>query len=163
MENKITDSIIIDRFLSRIDQKSSDECWPWLGGTTPSNRGMMRVDGQQTNVYRISFRIFCGEIEANKVIMHKCDNPNCVNPSHLIKGTQQDNVNDMYAKNRQRHTPSIGSNNGRAVLNEINVKDIKDLLRQGYSQSEIARMYEVTPRTICAINAGTLWAHVRID
>lgn len=163
MQNKITNPIIIDRFLSRIDQKSIDECWSWLGGISSNNRGMMRVDGQQTNAHRISFRIFCGEIENNTVIMHKCDNPNCVNPNHLRKGTQQENVDDMYAKNRQRHTPSKGSKNGRAVLNEADVKDIKGLLHQGYSQSEIARMYEVTPRTVCAINAGTLWSHVRID
>ncbi|CCJ33589.1 HNH endonuclease signature motif containing protein [Caloramator australicus] len=36
-----------------------------------------------------------------KVIMHKCDNPRCVRPSHLELGTQKDNIEDKVKKNRQ--------------------------------------------------------------
>ena len=164
MQDRITDEAIINSFMNRIVQKSNAECWPWVGGIGSFNRGMMRAEGRQQHSYRISYRIFADVIEDGLVIRHKCDNPNCVNPQHLIKGTQQDNVDDIYARNRNNHKPSIGSNNGRAKLNEKDVRNIKYELKYGaMNQSEIAREYEVSPKLISMINAGALWKHVEIE
>ena len=36
----------------------------------------------------------------DKVVMHTCDNPPCINPDHLVIGTQRDNIHDAIRKGR---------------------------------------------------------------
>ena len=40
------------------------------------------------------------ELEPGEVARHTCDNPICVNPDHLLPGTQRDNVDDMMRRGR---------------------------------------------------------------
>lgn len=48
------------------------------------------------HVYEQCFR----EIPIGMVVMHKCDNPSCINPEHLKLGTYKENTQDMYQKKR---------------------------------------------------------------
>jgi hypothetical protein len=40
-------------------------------------------------------------------VLHHCDMPPCVNPDHFFLGSQDDNIADMVAKDRQRGSKGI--------------------------------------------------------
>ena len=123
-------------------------CWEWLGSTIGNGYGQYQTLGE-CYAHRVSFRLNVGEIPKGIHVLHKCDNPICVNPDHLLLGTQQDNVDDMYKKGRQDHTRNArgdchglrihperiakGERNGRAILTEEQVI----WTRQRYSQGGI--------------------------
>lgn len=56
---------------------------------------------------RVAWEIHNGPIQDGLFVLHKCDNPNCVNPMHLFLGTQRDNMQDMIKKGRRPATKRI--------------------------------------------------------
>src|SRR5690349_10881689 len=76
------------------DDMNTDECWVWIGADS-GGYGKLRVDPSgKLFAHRISWHICRGEIEEGKLVLHKCDNPSCVNPTHLFLGTYLDNNRD---------------------------------------------------------------------
>src|SRR3546814_364412 len=73
------------------------------------NRGYGRTTHQGKNVYahRLAYvqahRLSLGDIDG-QVFMHRCDNPRCFNPDHLLLGSREDNMLDMALKGRAPHT-----------------------------------------------------------
>lgn len=63
----------------------------------------MHKNGKFTGVHRHVYTEMYGEIPKGKVIMHSCDNPKCINPEHLILGTQGENIRDCVTKGRHRN------------------------------------------------------------
>ena len=88
-------------------------CWEFSGARHSSNYGQLSVGGKTTYAHRLMYEIHNGDYLLSDhiqgdVIMHTCDNPPCVNPSHLRKGTHQDNMDDMVNKNRARKKEPTG-------------------------------------------------------
>lgn len=81
------------------------ECWEWSTRTNyhPMGYERMRVEGRQWMVHRLSWVIHNGPIPAGLCVLHRCDNPPCVNPAHLFLGTNLDNNRDRDAKGRTRN------------------------------------------------------------
>lgn len=93
------------RFWAKVDRRSSGECWPWIGAGAGSRQGygtIRRGSASQGMVraHRASWEIHRGPIPAGTLVLHRCDNPPCVNPGHLFLGTDADNVRDMVSKGR---------------------------------------------------------------
>lgn len=87
------------RFWSKV--RYGPDCWGWTG--TPSQTyGNFLFRGRQEKAHRVAYRLTYGPIGI-LLVMHRCDNPRCVRPSHLRLGTHQDNALDMHAKGRQRN------------------------------------------------------------
>lgn len=102
---KTTDPIAIaNRFWSKVDK--SGECWTWMRSTHRGGYGSFTVfrDGsfKKVRAPRMAYELTHGTIDPSLVICHKCDNPRCVRPDHLLLGTQDDNLKDMSAKGRGR-------------------------------------------------------------
>lgn len=76
-------------------------CWEWQGFTNPNGYGMVYAGpGRYEYAHRFAYERTEGPIPDGLVAMHRCDNPRCVRPVHIIPGTQNDNVHDMIEKGR---------------------------------------------------------------
>ena len=79
-----------------------DECWEWSGGKNDKGYGLIGLRKKLYYVHRLSYEWHLGPIPDGMLVLHSCDNPACVNPSHLSLGTVQDNSNDMVERRRHR-------------------------------------------------------------
>jgi hypothetical protein len=95
-----------ERFWAKVDTACvNSECWLWTGATNGRYGMVRRGAGSRTSVRRISahryaYELTFGQVPENRVVMHTCDNPICVRPTHLSVATQADNLADMRAKGR---------------------------------------------------------------
>jgi hypothetical protein len=146
-----------DSFWPKVQRGLHDDCWIWQGYIMPNGYGRLHYNGKDILSHRCSWEIHYGPIPQGMFICHTCDNPPCVNPKHLFLGTDQDNMDDMYAKDRA----SVGSRHPNAKLTETQVSEIIDLYSTGeYSQSALARRFNVGQQAIQAIVSGKTWKHL---
>lgn len=79
-------------------------CWEWTGHKQQKGYGVLGYLRMNASAHRIAWLLTNGPAGRMQVL-HKCDNPGCVNPSHLFLGTNEDNVRDKVAKGREYHPP----------------------------------------------------------
>lgn len=84
---------------SKVEKSDSASCWPWMASRHPKGYGHFGFRGKVTNAHRVSFFLATGKF-SDMHILHKCDNPPCVNPDHLFEGSNYDNVRDKCRKGR---------------------------------------------------------------
>lgn len=133
------------RFLAKVKVVQSG-CHEWQSAKNWQGYGKMFFRG--TNSYpahRASYALFVGEIPEGSNVLHKCDNKPCVNPKHLFLGSIADNIADMDAKGRR---------GTKSQLTYDDVDEIKRLLSERYSQTEIAEKYGVHQTTVSRIAYG---------
>lgn len=75
-------------------------CWLWQRGKNTCGYGEIVVRNKRWMVHRYIYTVFIGEIPKGMHVCHYCDQPNCINPSHLWIGTHKQNMADCRAKGR---------------------------------------------------------------
>lgn len=119
--------------------------------------GQVRVGDKMKKAHRVAWEKAFGKIPSGMLVLHRCDNPPCVNPEHLYLGTHQDNALDRERKGRGRD--SSGNANGRASIPEqtaIRLKMVSGVL----SASACARVLGISVNQVCLIMNGKAWKHV---
>jgi hypothetical protein len=94
----------LEQFWRRVVLHKADQCWRWVGAKDPLGYGHFGLGTMKQWIYahRFSCQLEHGEIPEGLIVRHSCDNPGCVNPRHLLVGTQRDNMRDMYERGRAR-------------------------------------------------------------
>jgi hypothetical protein len=93
---------VLSRFWAKV--RKTDNCWEWTASKDRDGYGIFCISStaKPSTVKSHRFSALLAGIDIDqKVVRHKCHNPACVNPDHLLSGTQADNVNDMMVANRQ--------------------------------------------------------------
>ncbi len=90
-----------ERFFGKIEQPATGaSCWIWAASRNPEGYGHFFFDGQVIGAHRYSWIRKFGAIPDGLCVLHRCDNPRCVNPEHLFLGTKDDNNQDKVKKGR---------------------------------------------------------------
>lgn len=112
--------------------------------------------GKMKRLSHVIYEECFGFLEDGQIILHKCDNPTCVNPEHLRAGTPQENSEDMKRKNRQAR----GSKNASAKLTEEDVINIRKMRNGGKTLLQIANKFNVSMANVSDICRRKVWKHV---
>lgn len=134
----------VQRFWSRVTK--TDSCWLWSGKPNKVNGyGRIHVNGAGMGAHRFSYVLAHGDIPSGMIVRHSCDTPLCVNPDHLLLGTDWDNVQDQIERGRN----AKGERNGFAKLSDQDVWQIRDMYaRMGWTQMQLVRHFQVNRSTI---------------
>jgi hypothetical protein len=123
---------IVDRM--SIDLRTG--CWLWAGPLDVKGYGAANFRWRAIGAHRLAYAAFIGPIAPGLLCCHTCDNPRCCNPTHIFLGTDQDNVDDMIRKGRQKPRQGIGCR-----LTDDEVRAIRQDTRKA---SEIADEYGIS-------------------
>lgn len=149
------------QFWNRVEK--TNICWLWTGAKRDNNNyGCLVVNGKRILAHRFSWILHNGYIPKKMCVLHKCDNPPCVNPAHLFLGTQSDNMHDMYKKGRgNKYIIEGGEKHPRAILTEKQVLKIRGLyVPYKVSTYKLAEMFNVSRSAIVHITNKRNWKYV---
>ncbi len=135
-------------------------CWLWLKALSPIYAHTLvyhEVTGKRVHrgVHRVSWEIYNGRsVPANMFVLHRCDQPSCVNPDHLFLGTHTENMRDMASKGRGSRIVT------KSILDESIVKEIRYGSLKSLRSSELAKKFGCSRPTISLLRNFRTWKDV---
>lgn len=142
------------RFENKFEAEPMSGCWLWTAATSPKGYGHFRAEnGDVIHAHRWAYANYVSSIPHGQHVLHKCDNPACVNPSHLFVGTNADNVADKVKKKRQAR--------GQTMPNAKITDTIADEIRKSNESSRaLAARYGISHTTVVKVRNNVYW---RVD
>ena len=172
MTNENTYTYFYSKLLEQIEIRKQG-CWLWTGKPNADGYGSIRTGptgAPSVHASKASWIVNVGPVPEGQWVLHKCDNPPCVRPSHLFLGSRQDNVDDMVRKGRSAtgdrspvklHPESYrGERHSRLKLTEIQVLEIRRRRGAGEFVTALAREFGVAHTAIVKIAKRQVWKHI---
>lgn len=135
-------------------------CWKWKGSLNHQGYGRATFQNKRQLAHRIAFFLaFPHQHEdlSKLCVLHKCDTPSCVNPSHLFLGTRTENNLDKRLKNRNPK----GETSHFSKLTEDQVQEIRSIAANtNMTHKEIAELFGITRENISCIVRRVSWIHI---
>lgn len=147
----------VQRFEQKVERIPFFECHIWTASALKRGYGKFAMkSGAWELAHRVAYKLYSGVIPDGMSVLHKCDNPHCVNPKHLYLGTYKNNASDRETRDRGNH--AYGMKHGRNKLTSSQVLEIRDLHDTGkYSCFRLASIYGVNPKTVYDIVNRKIW------
>ena len=145
-------------FWTKVIRGQALDCWEWQGRRSKDGYGKFFFNYQHLQAHRFSWGLHFGPIPHGMLVCHHCDNPPCVNPSHLFIGTHLDNSNDKVNKGRQgpRRSPRKSP-----LFTSTQIREIRLLCDSKQENPySLARSFGVSRNTIRQIVSRTSYKHV---
>lgn len=128
-------------------------CWEWSGRKNQYGYGIVLFNGHRVVAHRAVWAVCCGGWPDRALqVMHRCDNPCCINPHHLRLGTNRDNVDDKVQK--QRHT--FGGTHPSSKLSQAEVLWLRSTI-DTISGKAASRILGVAESTVCRARTRYNW------
>lgn len=147
-----------ERLNRRTVKDAATGCWLWMGATTDKGYGAIQGGGRGSKMllaHRVSYEIHKGPIPSGMLVLHSCDNPQCINPEHLRLGTQSENILEAFAKGRKYAPIYKGEANPRSKITAEQARFIK--AHPELPHTELARLFGVSPNCIRGVRIGRTW------
>ena len=143
------------RFFRHVEKTAT--CWLWTGAVQkrghPYGKFRVREQNRTVRAHRMAYELTYGVVPNGLAVLHRCDNPRCVNPEHLFLGTQAENQADMKAKGRQARGERIAG----AKLTWEEVREIRALSASGQNSVVLGKRFGVASSIVRRIIAGKIW------
>lgn len=143
-----------ERFWSKVDKSGS--CWLWTAARDRAGYGLFgSTQAPGRAAHRLAY-LLANEDPGERHVLHRCDNPPCVNPAHLFLGDDAANHADMASKLRS----TWGEKNARAKLTVDQVRAIRSQLDEGVPHRVIAEAFGISRPTVSDILHRRSWYHL---
>ncbi len=128
--------------------------------------GKLWWGGKVQLAHRLAWIAWFGPIEEGKFVCHHCDNPSCIEVSHLFVGTQKDNMRDCASKGRtlpqkRRINFTVGEDRHSAKLTQAQIEEVIRRRGAGETYAQIAVDYPISRQQISRVCRGLSWQHLR--
>ena len=151
---------VLEKLTSRSEARP-DGCREWVRGRDQDGYGILRVNGRTRRAHRISWEAASGmPVPLGQVVRHACDNPPCIESSHLILGTTAQNNRDREA--RGRSDDRRGDRCPTAKLTWPDVREIRRLIAKGATHKSLAAPFGVSREAISLIARGERWKELPV-
>ena len=155
-----------ERFEQKYQPVPWTGCWIWTAASKEHGYGVIGIGTRKEGLikaHRLSYILHKGEIPEDKVVMHKCNNPSCVNPDHLEAGTRKENQRYMVNCGRLKIPDNRGERATWSKLTEAAAKEIIDAFatKTKGTGTSLAKKFNVSRAAIYEIWGGKNWKHLR--
>lgn len=155
---RVMDDSAGEWFWSKVAIREPADCWLWVGSKFRSGYGSVWVLSRHRcdRAHRVAYELSKGPIPEGRVVRHTCDTPLCVNPAHLLVGTNRENSADMVARGRQNR----GEKNAHAKLTDEKVCRIRQRYDAGDRIAAIATAFRISESHVVNVGRRRVWRHI---